>query len=58
MWKLFQLVNKLLCCPVLNPQMTGDPMLPGLVTVKVSEVQSPTDPPGNKKKKDEETMSR
>ncbi len=35
-----------LCCPVLNPQMTGDPTLPGEETEKVSVVQSPMAEPG------------
>ena len=35
----------LLCCPVLKPQMTGEPGLPGLVMLKVSPIQSPILPP-------------
>ncbi len=39
------LVTILLCCPVLMPQMTGDPTFPGDDSEKVSEVQSPTADP-------------
>ena len=35
----------LLCCPVLNPQITGLPMLPGELILNVSVVQSPIDAP-------------
>ena len=38
-------INIILCCPVLNPQITGDPGLPGLVMLKVSVRQSPILPP-------------
>ena len=34
-----------LCCPVLKPQITGDPEFPGLVILKVSLRQSPILPP-------------
>ena len=37
--------NTQLCCPSLNPQMTGDPMAPGEVMLNVSVVQSPIAPP-------------
>ena len=35
----------ILCCPVLKPQMTGEPIFPGEESVKVSVVQSPTAAP-------------
>jgi hypothetical protein len=35
----------LLCCPVLIPQMTGEPSLPGEVMLKVSVKQSPNPAP-------------
>ena len=35
----------LLCCPVLKPQMTGLPRFPGEFRVKVSDTQSPMEPP-------------
>ncbi len=34
-----------LCCPVLKPQMTGEPTFPGLLTEKWSVTQSPMPPP-------------
>jgi hypothetical protein len=34
-----------LCCPVLNPQMTGDPLFPGEATEKESVAQSPIPAP-------------
>jgi hypothetical protein len=35
----------LLCCPVLNPQIIGVPLLAGAVMLNESVVQSPTPPP-------------
>ncbi len=36
-----------LCCPLFEPQITGDPLLPGELTVKESKIQSPMPPPKN-----------
>ncbi len=37
--------STIMCCPVLNPQMMGEPVFPGDVMEKESIVQSPIDPP-------------
>jgi hypothetical protein len=34
-----------LCCPVLNPQISGDPVFPGAVTENPSVTHWPIDPP-------------
>ena len=39
-----------LCCPVLIPQMTGEPLFPGALTTNESVTQSPMAPPGVKNK--------
>ena len=36
---------KLLCWPVFVPQISGDPVLPGAVTVNESVTHCPIDPP-------------
>ena len=38
-------ILSLLCCPVLKPHITGEPGLPGLVMLNVSDMQSPILPP-------------
>ena len=35
------IINILLCCPVLYPQIVGGDWFPGAVTVKLSKKQSP-----------------
>ena len=44
-------IKNLLCCPVLNPQIVGDPLLPGAVTTNWSMVQSPIEPPSEIEKR-------
>jgi len=41
----FILYKILLCCPVLKPQMTGEPLFPGEVTLNESVKHAPMDPP-------------
>jgi hypothetical protein len=45
---VLQMYNSLLCWPVLNPQMIGDPSDPGEVSEKLSVVQSPKEEPVKK----------
>jgi hypothetical protein len=39
------------CCPVLKPQIVGEPLFPGAVTTNWSIVHSPIAPPPFKKPK-------
>lgn len=43
MWQAEE-ASTIMCCPVLKPQMTGEPLLPGALREKVSVVQSPMAP--------------
>ena len=43
MWQDVE-ASTIMCCPVLNPQMTGEPTFPGEVKEKVSVIQSPIEP--------------
>lgn len=39
--------STIMCWPVLNPHMTGEPVFPGAVIENVSVMQSPIDPTRN-----------